>query len=80
VSQNVLVLRDTLSWRKEVKQMLTNLYLRILALRDEEKGAAMAEYGILVAGIAVVVLLTVWALGGEIQGAFQSVVDQIAGP
>ena len=59
--------------------MLMNLYLRILALRDEEEGAAMAEYGILVAGIAVVVLLTVWALGGQINTAFQSVVDQIGG-
>jgi pilus assembly protein Flp/PilA len=57
--------------------MLTNLYLRILALRDEENGAAMAEYGILVAGIAVVVLGVVLLLGGDIQNAFQQVVNQI---
>lgn len=57
--------------------MLTNLYLRILALRDEEEGAAMAEYGILVAGIAVVVLGVVLLLGTDIQTAFQAVVDQI---
>lgn len=57
--------------------MLTNLYLRILALRDEENGAAMAEYGILVAGIAVVVLAVVLLLGLDIQNAFQTVVDTI---
>ena len=57
--------------------MLTNLYLRILALRDEEEGAAMAEYGILVAGIALVVLGVVLLLGSDIQTAFQAVVDQI---
>jgi pilus assembly protein Flp/PilA len=56
--------------------MLTNLYLRILALR-EEKGAAMAEYGILVAGIAVLVIGLVFLVGGQIQDAFQAILDEL---
>ena len=37
----------------------------------------MVEYGILVAGIAVLVMATVFVLGGAIQGFFQDVVDQL---
>jgi pilus assembly protein Flp/PilA len=45
--------------------------------RDDDKGAAMVEYGILVAGIAVLVMATVFVLGGAINGFFQDVVDQL---
>jgi pilus assembly protein Flp/PilA len=52
-------------------------YLQALVARKDEKGAAMVEYGILVAGIAVLVMLVVFALGGAIRDLFQSVVDQL---
>ena len=45
----------------------------------DEKGAAMVEYGILIAGIAVLVMATVFVLGGAINGFFQDVVDQLNG-
>jgi pilus assembly protein Flp/PilA len=45
--------------------------------REDDKGAAMVEYGILIAGIAVLVMATVFILGGAIQGFFQDVVDQL---
>jgi pilus assembly protein Flp/PilA len=47
--------------------------------REDDKGAAMVEYGILVAGIAVLVMATVFILGGAINGFFQDVVDQLGG-
>jgi pilus assembly protein Flp/PilA len=47
------------------------------ANRRTDKGAAMVEYGILVAGIAVLVMATVFVLGGAINGFFQDVVDQL---
>ena len=50
--------------------------LFMLAKRDEE-GATAVEYGLLVALIAAVIVLTVLALGGEIDAAFQEVVDAI---
>ena len=46
-----------------------------MATRRDDKGAAMVEYGILVAGIAVLVMATVFILGGAINGLFQDVVD-----
>jgi pilus assembly protein Flp/PilA len=38
-----------------------------------EEGAAMVEYGILVAGIAVLVLGAVFLLGGKIKGLFDGI-------
>ena len=49
-------------------------YLRIMiAARSEklgERGASAVEYGLLVAGIAAVIVAVVFLLGGEIKGAF----------
>jgi pilus assembly protein Flp/PilA len=45
----------------------------IATRRHDDKGAAMVEYGILVAGIAVIVLVAVFALGGTITDLFNSV-------
>jgi pilus assembly protein Flp/PilA len=43
----------------------------------EEDGATLVEYAILVALIAVAVIGTVFILGGQINAAFQSVVDAL---
>ncbi len=42
--------------------------------RDDDKGAAMVEYGLLVAGIAVVVGAAAVLLGGAITGLFNDVI------
>lgn len=55
--------------------MLAQLQMR---LRDE-RGATAVEYGLIVALIAAVIVLVVTALGLEIQGAFQAIVDAIPG-
>lgn len=41
--------------------------------REDDKGAAMVEYGILVAGIAVLVMVAVFALGGRIDALFDGI-------
>lgn len=60
---------------------MTRLYMFLQAWvashQDEDEGATMVEYGIMVAGIAVLVLGTVFILGGAINDLFQSVVDGI---
>ena len=35
-------------------------------IRKDDKGAAMAEYGLLAVGIAVAIAAAVWALGGAV--------------
>lgn len=67
-------------------------YLRILLApylpdRDDERGASAVEYGLLVAGIAAVIVAAVFLLGGFIENAFDGAnteldtkLDQPAGP
>ena len=44
----------------------------------EERGASAVEYGLLVAGIAAVIVAIVFLLGGQITGAFDKTCDTIA--
>jgi pilus assembly protein Flp/PilA len=65
--------------------MLENLHTVIARLRElraerrDERGASAVEYGLLVAGIAALVAVIVFALGGTVQGAFDDACDSIAG-
>jgi pilus assembly protein Flp/PilA len=56
---------------------LANLYLRAVAVRDREEGQAMAEYGVILALIAVLVIVVLLTLGPTIADAFQNVQDAI---
>src|SRR5262245_63225474 len=46
--------------------LVTFLQSFIATRREDDKGAAMVEYGILIAGIAVLVMAVVFVLGGAI--------------
>jgi pilus assembly protein Flp/PilA len=59
--------------------MLLNLYSKIQALRaNRDRGATAVEYGLIVAAIAAVIVVVVFTLGGQVQGAFQHTSDCIA--
>jgi pilus assembly protein Flp/PilA len=51
-------------------------FRNILATRDEN-GASAVEYGLLVAAIAAVIVIIVFALGGIIKDAFKSTCDSV---
>jgi pilus assembly protein Flp/PilA len=60
--------------------MLHGLYRWMLARTSElhnERGATAVEYGLMVAVIAAVIVLTVVALGDELNTAFNFVLTQI---
>lgn len=59
--------------------MLHALYHRTLAALKREEGATAVEYGIMVAGIAVAIILVVFALGDQLTALFQMVVDALPG-
>jgi pilus assembly protein Flp/PilA len=44
----------------------------------DERGASAVEYGLLVAGIAAVIVLVVIALGGTIKNAFKGTCDAVS--
>ncbi len=56
---------------------LTNLYLRAIAVRDREEGQAMAEYGIILALIAVICIVAVTAIGTDVNKAFGKIGDAL---
>ncbi len=52
-------------------------FFRTIAARRDEDGASAVEYGLLVAAIAAVIVTLVFALGGMIQGAFDTTCDAV---
>jgi Flp pilus assembly pilin Flp len=52
---------------------LANLYLRAITVRDREEGQAMAEYGIILALIAVICVAAVATVGDRVFSAFTTI-------
>jgi len=55
---------------------MKNFLHNLIARRDEE-GASAVEYGLLVAGIAALIVVVVFAFGGMIKNVFQDTHDTI---
>jgi pilus assembly protein Flp/PilA len=53
-------------------------FIRTITSRRNQDGASAVEYGLLVAGIAALVVVIVFAFGGVIKGAFKSTCDKVA--
>jgi pilus assembly protein Flp/PilA len=47
------------------------VFSRIRKRHDEDDGASAVEYGLLVAAIAAIIILVVFALGTYVKGAFR---------
>ena len=58
---------------------LANLYLRAITVRDRQEGQAMAEYGIILALIAVLCIGAIGLLGGKINTAFDTIQNAFGG-
>ncbi len=54
------------------------LYARLLTSLSREDGQTMAEYGVVLAVITVLIIGVLMTLSGSIQGKLQSVVDVLA--
>ena len=57
-------------------------YLRIVLnarfARDEERGASAVEYGLLIAGIAALIVVVVFAFGGLLKNVFSNTCKSVA--
>lgn len=57
-------------------------YLRALLApylpRDDERGASAVEYGLLIAGIAALIVIIVFAFGDNIRDVFESTCKSVA--
>jgi pilus assembly protein Flp/PilA len=58
-------------------------YLRILlnarVAKMDERGASAVEYGLLIAGIAALIVVVVFAFGDNLKGVFQDTCNSISG-
>ncbi|MFF1883204.1 Flp family type IVb pilin [Pseudarthrobacter sp. NPDC058196] len=59
---------------------MLSLYTNLSVRLRSEKGATAVEYGIMVALIAVVIIVAVSTLGGQLQTMFTNVTSDIAHP
>ena len=59
-------------------QYLT-IMLQAQKSKMDERGASAVEYGLLVAGIAAVIIIVVMTLGGKINDAFGTTCSNISG-
>lgn len=58
-------------------EKLTKMYVQMQTKLQQERGATMVEYGLMVALIAAISVVIVGTLGGQVQAAFQTVSDGI---
>ena len=58
---------------------MLQLMQRLVNRRDEEKGASAVEYGLLVAAIAAIIVLIVFAIGKFVQAGFKTTCSGLAG-
>jgi pilus assembly protein Flp/PilA len=56
---------------------LANLYLRALAVRDREEGQAMAEYGIIIALVAVLLIATLLVFKNALISTFTDISNSL---
>jgi len=57
--------------------IFSQLLSRIIAAAGRDEGQTMAEYGILIAVIALIVVVAAVVLGGSISGLFSSTSGQV---
>lgn len=57
--------------------MLTNLSCWLVNRLKREDGATAVEYGVMVALICAVIIVTVYAIGQELLAAFNTVLTQL---
>ena len=58
--------------------MLDYLRIMLAARKDSERGASAVEYGLLIAGIAALIVVIVFAFGDNIQDIFNDTCDAVA--
>ena len=52
-------------------------FIRTITSRRDEDGASAVEYGLLVAGIAALIVLIVFAFGGMVTDVFKDTCDTV---
>ncbi len=57
--------------------MITRIYTKLHIRLNEDRGASAVEYGLLVAGIAAVIIVAVFLLGKNVNNSFGTINSEI---
>jgi pilus assembly protein Flp/PilA len=57
---------------------MKDLFTKVKTFIRDEEGASAVEYGLLVAGIAVVVMASIYLIGTNLDTKFKAAADQLA--
>lgn len=57
--------------------MITRIYTKLHIRLHEDRGASAVEYGLLIAGIAVIIIAAVFLLGRNVRDTFNDVATQV---
>lgn len=60
-------------------QFISLILTRVAAARDDERGATMVEYGLLVALVSIAAVVTLGLLGVGLNGVFEDVLAELPG-
>jgi pilus assembly protein Flp/PilA len=58
---------------------MKDLFTKVKTFMLDEEGASAVEYGLLVAGIAVVVMASIYLIGTNLNTKYQAVATQLGG-
>jgi pilus assembly protein Flp/PilA len=58
---------------------MLSLYVRLMNWLNSEEGQSMAEYGLIIALVALVVLGALTLLGGGLSNIFSQIADTVSG-
>jgi pilus assembly protein Flp/PilA len=58
--------------------MLDYLRIMLAARTDSERGASAVEYGLLIAGIAALIVVVVFAFGDNLQAIFEDTCNSVS--
>ncbi len=57
--------------------MIAKLMIKLQSLKESESGATAIEYGLIAAGIAIVIIVAVQLIGNSLQNTFNSIADAL---
>ncbi len=59
--------------------MIAKLKSKLQSLKESESGATAIEYGLIAAGIAIVIIVAVGLIGNSLNNTFNSIATALAG-
>jgi len=62
---------------EEVNNMITKFVQKLRSFKECESGATAIEYGLIAAGIAIVIIVAVGLIGNSLENTFNSVANAL---